>query len=295
MMIFGVLCMMPSVTELTYFCEIANIQNISHAAKNLSISQPSLTRAIQNLEAKMGVDLFIRHKKGVVLTPSGKKLLLQVKPLLACWQNTQFEVRACHHEVEGRIKIGCHSTTGLFIHGFLGELLRNYPKVEVDIHSAASETLTQKVVDLEIDIGIVSNPIAYPDLISRKISDTETTLWISKKYMHSDEAVIICNPDILHTQFILQKLKSEKIKFSRIVRVDTIEVIASLAAHGCGAGIIPSSFVKGLYADKLIRVKNAPVFNDDLYLIYRKEYKEIALFKTVIANIKKWADIVNAS
>lgn len=285
---------MPSATELTYFCEIAKTLNVSQASKNLSISQPSLTRAIQQLEAKLGVILFIRHKKGVTLTPAGKNFLLKVKPLLQYWQEAHVHVRAAHEDVQGHIRIGCHSIIGLFIHGFLTELLEKYSQLELEIFNNTSDVITQKVIDLELDIGIVSYPMAYPDLIVQKISCTDTTLWVGNdkgkiQDPYSDACILICNPQFWHTQFMLQQLKKKKITFSRLLKVTDIEVIASLTANNCGVGILPASFVQGLYAGQLKRVPNMPVLTEDLFLVYRKEYKNIQAIKTIVATIKKWA------
>lgn len=286
--------MMPSAAELSYFFEVTKTQNLSRAAKNLCISQPALSRAIQNLEATVGTTLFVRHQKGMTLTRAGKRILKQIKPLLECWQNTQLQARAAHQQVEGNIRIGCHTTIGIFLHEILLDLLDKYPKLDIEVYNSASDIITQQVIDLSVDVGIVTNPIQHPDLIIKKISQTETTLWrgirkSKKQDVHSDEAVIICNPNFRHTQLIFQKCKIANLKFKRILKVSSVEVIANLTANGCGIGLLPSSFIQSLYANKLTRIPKVPVVIDELYLIYRKEYINVQIIKTVIATIKKWA------
>jgi len=285
---------MPSVSELTYFFEVANILNLSQAAKNLSISQSALSRAIQNLESSVGTALLIRHSKGVKLTPAGQKILLQVKPLLQNWHNTKLEALASHNQVQGQIKLGCHSTIGLFIHGLLAELLEKHSELDIELRHASSDIITQSVIDLSIDIGIVSNPIPYPDLIIRKIYESDTTFWIGDgnrniQNIHTKEAVLICDPEMYQTQLMLKKCKTSNIKFNRILKVNSLEVVASLTANGCGIGLLPSCFIKAVYANKLMRVPDFPVIKKDLYLIYRKEFLNIVAFKTVIEAIKEWA------
>jgi len=286
--------MIPSVSELTYFFEVSKALNLSQAAKNLSISQPALTRAIQNLESTVGTALLIRHSKGVKLTPAGQKILLQIKPLLQNWQNTKLQALASHHQVQGQIKLGCHSTVGLFIHGFITELLEKHTSLDIELRHASSDTITQEVIDLKIDIGIVTNPIHYPDLIIKKISEKDITFWIGSgkrniQNLSSEEVVLICDPGIQYTQLMLKKCKTSHIKFKRILKVDSLEVIASLTANGCGIGLLPSCFTRTLYANKLERIPNVPVIKEDVYLIYRKEYLNVVAFKTVIESIKGWA------
>lgn len=286
--------MMPSVAELTYFFEVSNTLNLSQAAKNLSVSQPALSRAIQNLEETVGTALLIRHSKGVKLTPAGQKVLLQIKPLLQSWQNTKLQALASNNQVQGQIKLGCHSTVGLFIHGFVAAVLEKYPALDIELRHASSDVITQAVIDLTIDIGIVSNPIHYPDLIIRKIHETDITFWIGAgkrniQDIHTRDAVLICDPEAPQTQLMLKKCKMANLKFKRILKVNSLEVIASLTANGCGVGLLPSCFINTLYADKLKRLPHVPVIKNDKYLIYRKEYINIAAIKKMIEMLKEWA------
>lgn len=100
---------------------------------------------------------------------------------------------------------------------------------------------------------------------------------------------MICDPEIHYTKLLLQKCKTLNIKFKRILKVNSPEVIASLTANGCGIGLLTSCFTKTFYSDKLKRLPNVPVIKNDLYLIYRKEYINIAAIKSVVETINKWA------
>ncbi len=68
---------------LRAFAVVAEENNISRAAQRLFISQPPLTRHIRHLEAQLGVTLFQRHSKGLILTDAGKEVLEMIQPLLA--------------------------------------------------------------------------------------------------------------------------------------------------------------------------------------------------------------------
>ena len=72
-----------TLQQLTYIKMTAECGNITEAAEKLFISQPSLSAAIHNLEKEMGVTIFVRSKKGVVLTREGEELLFYAGMLLA--------------------------------------------------------------------------------------------------------------------------------------------------------------------------------------------------------------------
>ena len=71
-----------TLQQLTYIKMTAECGNITEAAEKLFISQPSLSTAIHNLEKEMGVTIFVRSKKGVVLTREGEELLSYAGMLL---------------------------------------------------------------------------------------------------------------------------------------------------------------------------------------------------------------------
>ncbi len=286
--------MIPSVAELRHFLEVSRTLNLSQAAKNLYISQSSLSRSIQQFEQIVGTALFIRHKTGMTLTPAGKKMQSKIDPLVKNWQDTKIQVLASHQKIEGQVKIGCPAPIGLFMDDFIASILSVYPKIDIELCHHNSEVVTQKVIDMQIDIGIVNNPVEYPDLITRKICETDTTFWVkndvgSTTTMHENN-ILIYHPKWPHSDNLLQKCKEINIEFNRSMKINSIDVIANLTAKGCGLGILPSCYVNKQYADKLKRVVNMPIVTNNIYLIYRKEYLNVQVIKTTIDCIKYWAE-----
>lgn len=283
--------MLPSPAELTYFYEVANLSNLTHASNKLGVSQPSLSLAIKRLEKSIGATLFVRHKHGVTLTPAGKKFFQQVKPLLQHWEHTKLESASSHQDIKGEISLGCHTTVALFLHGFLSELLIQYPKLSFHLKHEASQKTTENVIKSIIDIGIVTTPIKHPDLIIRKLSTTEITFWTGTKNYptqdtHSDKLVVIFDPNFLPAQLLLKKWKNENLKSSRMLTTNSLEIVANLTANGCGVGILPSCFIQSIYPNQLHRLPNTPSCYNNLYLIYRKENRDVKAIETVISTIK---------
>jgi DNA-binding transcriptional LysR family regulator len=286
--------MLPSAAELEYFLEVANTLSLSRASERLGISQPSLSLAVKRLEQTVGTQLFVRHKHGVTLTPAGKQLLLHTKQLLQYWENTKSHALASQHEVQGYFTLGCHSTVAIhLVSNFLADLLENYPKLEIHLKHDISRRITEQIINLSIDIGIVVNPIKHPDLIIRKLCDDEVTFWVGKNKrkiqdIHSKQAIIICDPELTQTQSLLKKCKKAGIISERIMTVNSLEVVASLTAAGCGIGILPTRVAKSMYPDKLKRIPNTPVYFDEICLAYRNENRNIQAIQTIINTIKNY-------
>lgn len=284
--------MLPSAAELEYFLELCNSLNFSRASEKLGISQPSLSLAIKRLEKTVGTNLFIRHKNGVSLTQAGKQLTLHVRQLVHYWEHTKSEALASQQEIQGYFNLGCASTIAIYlVSEFLPALLESYPKLQIHLKHDISRKITEKVINLSIDIGIVVNPLQHPDLIIRKLCDDEVTFWVgagqrSIQNVYSKNAVILCNPALTQTQSLLKNIKKSGVSSDRIITTSSLEVIAKLTANGCGIGILPARVANALYPDKLNRIPDTPSYIDEVSLIFRSENRNVRAIQLITNTIK---------
>ena len=285
--------MIPSSSDLNYFVEAAKSGNLSRAAERLGISQPSLSVAIQRLEEALGTQLLIRTKKGVMLTQAGKQLMGHSLELIQGWEKIRSRTLASVNEAQGYFAIGCHPSVALFsLPKFLPKALELYPKLKVRLVHDLFRKVAEGVIQMEIDIGIVVNPVRHPDLVIKKLCTDEVALWVCNETRKtqdptSGEAVLICDPDLLQTQSLLRKIKKAGLEFSRTVTTSNLEVVASLAASGAGVGILPSRVVGCQHAKHLKRLLGAPTFQDEVCLIYRHELKNVCSIQVLTRLIQE--------
>lgn len=122
------------LSQLSYFIAVAEEGNVNRAAARLNISQPPLTRQIQNLEASLGVLLFNRHSGGMALTEAGTIFLREAKNAQAVLELAVDRVRRAGRGEFGRLDVG------VFGSGIFGGIPRidkfrlHYPDVDVHIH-----------------------------------------------------------------------------------------------------------------------------------------------------------------
>lgn len=286
--------MLPSAAELEYFLELANTLNMSRASERLGISQPSLSLAMKRLEESISTPLFVRHKNGVTLTQAGKQLQLHARQLMNYWEKTKSEALASQHAVQGYFSLGCASTIAVYlVSEFLPDLLERYPKLEIKLKHDLSRKITEQVINLSIDIGVVVNPLKHPDLIIRKLCTDEVTFWVSDgqrpmQDVFSEQAVIVCDPDLLQSQTLLKQMKQSGIVSERLMTTNSLEAAASLTAKGCGIGILPSRVAQSLYPQQLRRIPDMPVYLDEICLVYRHENRSVHAMQTIVDEIKKF-------
>ena len=110
--------------------------NITKASESLNISQPAVTKHIKNLEDSLGVILFTRTRKGVVLTPIGKKIFLEIKNALTILDNVEKEVNNYKDNNSGTIRIGIStSLVRLYLMNYINSFYKKYPNIKIEINT----------------------------------------------------------------------------------------------------------------------------------------------------------------
>ncbi len=286
--------MIPSPADLTYFIEIAQTQNVSRAAERLGISQPSLSLAMRRLEESVGAALFLRSKRGVTLTQAGRQLQAHSKNLLQTWSDIRTQALASVHEIQGSYTIGCHASMAMrILSSFLPDLMAEHPKLEIRLRHDISRKTTEDVISMKIDIGIVVNPVRHPDLVIHKLGIDEVSLFVSADRSNETQnatdgtGVLVCDPDLAQTQFLLKEMKKKGMVFGRTLPTGSLEVAADIVSRGCGIGILPSKVAERA-RQKLRRLPKAPIFIDDHCLIYRAENKSVRAMQVLNGAIKDY-------
>ncbi len=284
--------MMPSAADISYFLEVSKSLNLSRAAERLGITQPSLSQAIQRLEAAVGVSLLNRSKRGVTLNQAGRQFQSRARQILQDWESIRSRTLTSAQEVQGVYTLGCHVSVALSsVSQFLPVLLEKHPKLEILLKHDLSRKITEGVISSNIDLGIVVNPIRHPDLVIKKLYHDEVTFWTAPRSgslldLHASHGVLICDPDLHQTQWLLKALKKRGIQTRRILSTSSLEVIADLTAHGCGVGILPSRVAHRLHPGKLKRLPGLPAYSDEVSLIFRVENKSIRAVQAIAQAIQ---------
>lgn len=284
---------LPHPTDIEYFLEVAHALNISRAAERIGISQPSLSLSIQRLEHSMGASLLVRSKKGVQLTPAGKNLMDGARVLLDQWKTLSESSKKRHSELAGHYTIGCHPSVAQYtLPHFFPDLLLEHPDLNIQLQHGLSRYITEQVISLKTDLGIVVNPVRHPDLVITPLLEDEVTFWVGpQKNVNNDYSggagVLLCDPDLLQTQSLVKKLKAHEIEFKRVLPSSNLDVITTLVASGSGIGVLPGRVAQRVPNFGLKKVPGAPVFKDKIALIYRSESRRIPSFQKLTEIIKK--------
>lgn len=235
------------------FLVTAEEGSLSAAARALGMTQPTLGRQVEALEAELGVTLFERHGRGLVLTPGGIDLLNHVREMGEAANRMSLAASGQSQAVEGTISITASEIEAAYLlPPIIAGLRRDYPGIRIEI------VASNYAIDLrrrEADIAIRSFRPTDPELIAKKIREDDARFYATPDYLER-----IGNPKDLaglsKAEFIafddkalfLEGLQRLGLKITE----DNLTVITGnhyahweLAKQGVGIGIVPDTIGDG--------------------------------------------------
>lgn len=141
------------------FYVVAKYGNITKAADELMISQPAISKCIKHLEEQLGGQLFIRTKRGVVLTEEGKEFYKYIKNAIEYINNAESKFSEMIHLETGTIRIGSSTTlTKKFLIPYLEKFHNMYPNIKIEIETHMSGELLNRLRQGLLDLVILNLP-----------------------------------------------------------------------------------------------------------------------------------------
>lgn len=274
--------MIDNLTDLKYFLEIAKTGNITRASERLGVTQPSLTLALKRLEEKAGITLLERTRKGTHLTRQGEGLVKVGERMLLEWERDVRMLAQGQEQPIGKYSVGMHTTVAQYtLQSFVPQLLEKFPELEFEFQHDLSRKILEKVISRECDLGLVINPVPHPDLVLQKLLTDEVTLFKHPSYKGD---VLILDPSLKQSQALLKNIR-KVFPFKREMHSPSLEVVRHLCESKAGVAILPTRVAE--QASGIKALAGAPVFKDELYLVYRMERKSEMSFKQLTSAIKE--------
>lgn len=247
--------------HLRYFVEIAEQGHYGKAAKNLYVSQPTLSQQIQSLENEIGVELFLRSKRQIArkveLTEAGAEFLREAKKILDLSQKAIEQARktGLHKQV---LRFGAYK---LALRERIVETIKlltiHFPDVDIKlVELPTSADIQTALMDETIDLGLIVPPVKHNDLSSKMIKKGHLCVILPQNHLLAnvdvvplialkEEKWVELNAQI-HPFFEEIEHACRQAGFSRknhiVQEVSSLELLASLVNVGIGI-----SFVSSLY------------------------------------------------
>lgn len=254
------------------FVSIADHSNITKASEALHISQPAVTQLLKKLENQLKVQLFIRTKRGVILTEEGKTLYKYIKEGVNIIRSGEKKLLELKNLEAGSIKIGVGVTLARqFLLPYLDAFRKLYPNITIDIKTFATKELMPMLKSGLIDMIVLNLPyIVSDDIKIIKCKKVQDCFIANKEYKDKIKGFIKLE-DINNFSLILQSNISNTRKFldtwslnNKVIlkpamEVDSYSLVVEFTKIGMGVGYATREYIEDeLRNGELFEIKTIP-------------------------------------
>ena len=239
------------------FHTVAKKGSISHAAKELYISQPAISKSIQKLEDNLNTTLFKRSSRGVTLTADGEILFQHTRDAFETLEEGE-EILARHHALGvDQLRIGVSTTLCKYILlPHLQRFIKAYPHVKISISCQSTYQTLTLLEENKIDIGLVGEPAIQKSFYFQPLQKIQDIFVTTTAYLEHLE-LRSGNGDLFQTatfmmldeknitrQYINRVFLEHGVEFSNILEVSTMDLLNEFAKIGMGAACVIQEFVQ---------------------------------------------------
>lgn len=279
--------------DFSYIVAIAKYQNITKAAESLYITQPTLTKFLQNLESSLGQKLFKKLGNRFMLTYAGERYVAKATEILNLKRELDMEMADIVKNNVGSLKIAFPVMRGTYMLPCTLPIFHQmYPNVRLKILEASSNLLEGMILSGETDLAFFNLPIKSSEVDYEVISHEELLLvlsadhplarsgirredcgypWLDLK-MLGDTPIILQVPGQRTRQTVDQLLKNER--FDPVVKIETsnISAMVKLVSKGYAACFVTESHLHHIQLDKKVVLCSvgSPCTMVDFVVAYRR-------------------------
>lgn len=241
-----------TLRQLQFFVAAAEAGSVSGAARALSISQSSVTEAIRALEDDLGVTLFERQARGLLITHKGSAFLRHARQILADVAAARMAFEDETEEIAGRLSLGVTSlVAGYVLSEILQRFRRAFPLVELSVIEDSGEYLQHLLIGGELDVAVMltSSVRDRMALHVETLAVSPYRLWLPLGDPLTEQESIALEelagrPMI---QLMVDEIEESMLRLTAAMpvkpeiafRTRSVEAVRSLVATGAGLAILP--------------------------------------------------------
>lgn len=239
--------------QLQFFVAAAEAGSVSGAARELSISQSSVTEAIRALEDDLGVTLFDRQARGLMITHKGSAFLRHARQILADVAAARSAFRDEAEQATGRLSLGVTSlVAGYVLSDILQRFRRAHPRVELNVIEDTGDYLQHLLIGGELDVAV----LLTSSVRDRMALHVETLLvspyrlWLPLGHPLAQQEAIALEElaGLPMIQLMVDEIEESTRRLTAALpvkpeiafRTRSVEAVRSLVATGAGLAILPS-------------------------------------------------------
>lgn len=235
------------LAALKAFDATARAGSITAAALQLGLRQPTVSAHILRLEADYGVELFFRKGRRLVLTEFGAALLEHTRRVFSAEDDARSLLTAAKTHYSGTLNL--HAIGPYNITPIIKAYRSRYPGVQVTVTVGDSQSITQRILDYQGDIGLVLNEITDPEIFCLPYREQSLVIFASTSHELAREPEVSAG-QLMNQEFVMREagsgtrkafedaLKAHGIRIRTSVEMRSREAVREAVAQGLGLGVV---------------------------------------------------------
>jgi len=269
-----------TLRQLEVFAEVLKSGSTTQASVVLSLSQSAVSAALADIEGQLGVQLFDRVGKRLVINEHGRLLYPKALALL----EQAGEIERLFNQDNGSLRIGASSTIGNYmLPGMIADYRLDFPHTPLELNVGNTNDVINAVADFRVDLGLIEGPCQMPELITQPWLDDELVVFVAPENPLAGQVVslesLALEPWILRergsgTREVLDHLLLPQLPdFNLVMELGNSEAIKHAVRHGIGISclsrrVIAEQLASGSLVE--IHLPVAPLVRK-LYLIHHRQ------------------------
>jgi len=283
--------------RLKIFLTVADLESFSKAAKELYLTQPTISQHITSLETYLGITLLDRNWKGAHLTPAGKCLYKYAKQITALTDEALQSIELLKGKKTGQLKLGASTIPGEFIlPKLLGEFKGDYPEIKISVKIGDTQTIINSLLEHSIELGIIGAKVPNSKLTYTRFLEDELICAVPKNHKWWNRTSGIKVKDLFKEPFIIRengsgtqismaakfkKLGTTKSELNIVSEVGSTTAVKQSIKTGLGISLVSERALEEEI--KLKTLKKIPIkdthFTRTFYIIRNKHSSSSPLSK----------------
>jgi DNA-binding transcriptional LysR family regulator len=274
--------------------ELHKTPNITRTADRLCMTQPTLSKKLQTIEASLGARLVLRYSKGVVFTPEGEYVAEQATRVLSQLEEIRGNLLRIGDGLSGTIRLGMTNAFARFtVPPLLMQYKQRHPDVEFDIATDISSGIISLLEDHRVHVGLVRGD--SPGDFQRELISTEQACLVSKTEIPLEDLPKL--PQISYLKDPFAKKLLDDWWYSYFSKPPLLGMHANhgdtcheMIANGLGYGIFLSpnfvSHSRNLFRRKLFYLDGRPLVRNS-WMIWNRELSDVPLVKRFLGYMRE--------
>jgi LysR family transcriptional regulator, hydrogen peroxide-inducible genes activator len=243
----------PTLRQLQYVVAVADHRHFGRAAAAVNVSQPALSAQVRRLETRLGVELFERSSRQVIVSAAGAEVIAQARGVLTS-VSALMETAADHHgAIRGRLAVGVIPTAAFFVPPLVAMMRERWPDADIEVAEARTASMVAAIEAGDLDMGLLALPCDIGTLHAEPVLAEPLRLLVAADHPLADQAEPVDGRALRELPVLLMPeghcLRDQVSEVcsaiggveSADVSVDGVATLTQMVAAGLGATLLPAS------------------------------------------------------